>query len=72
VCVFVHLHVRVCMHVCGLGRIVKWLGHRPGNRKVPSLIPCVTIFGVVIVSLSEKLYLHCFSLSSCLNGDLVA
>ena len=27
-------------------------------------------FGVVVVSLSKKLYSHCSSLPSCINGDL--
>ena len=31
--------MRACVRVCVVGRIAKWLGHRPGNQKVPGLIP---------------------------------
>ena len=38
-CVCVCVCVRVCVCVCLRGSIAKWLGHWPGNRKVPSSIP---------------------------------
>ena len=40
--------------------------------KVVCSIPAVvTLVAIAVVSLSKKLYLHCFSLPSCINRDLV-
>jgi len=42
--------------------------HRPSNQKVVDSIPSCGHFGVVGVSLSKKLYSHCSSSPSCING----
>ena len=41
----------MCVCVCGGGGggdIAKWLGHRPGNRKVPGLIPSWAILVLLL------------------------
>ena len=74
-CTYAHdyFNGRVCVCVCMCVRtsIAKWSGHRPSNRKVVGLIPSCGHFSVVGVSLSKKLYSHCSSPLSCINGDLV-
>jgi len=47
--------------------IAKLSWYQCSNQKVVGSIPSVG----VVVSLSKKLYLHCYSLPNCINGDLV-
>ena len=61
----------VCVRVC-VCSIARWLGHLPGDRKVPCRFDSRLRYFGVVVSLSKKLYSYCSSLPSCLSGDLVA
>ena len=66
----VHACVCVCACVFVRASIAKWSGHRPSNQKVVGLVPGCGHLSVVGVSLSKKLYSHCSSLPSFINGDL--
>ena len=57
--------VCVCVRACVCVHVAKWSGHWPANK----FDSHSSHFGVA--SLSKKLCLHCSSLPSCINGDLV-